>query len=384
LNQITIQHSGVPPVTEEIAAEFTERACIGTIDLFVGYDERLIDESSRDMTTFQTPYGSMQLTKLPMGWTNSVTILHDDVTEILRPEIPHVARTYIDDVIVKGLSTRCKREDGSYELLPENKNIRHFVWEHLQNMNRVLQRLKYSGATALGLKTLLCREQGMVVGHLVSYKGCQPEPKRVDIIENWGPCRDLHDVNVFLGTVGTFRMFIKNYAEVVDPINQLKRKNVTFEWSPEQEEAQEHVKNLIQSSPAPRPVKHDSPHPVILAVNTSYIAIGFYIYQHGDDRKLYYARFDSITLNKREARFSQPKRELYGLKMALQHSYYWLAGCCNLIVQTNAKYIHRMLCNPTMMPNATLNRWIEEIYMYQFDLEHVPGKNFAADGPSRQ
>jgi hypothetical protein len=287
-------------------------------------------------------------------------------------------------VLVKGPATRYELPNGDYECIPENDDVRRFVWEHLQNMNRVLQRLKYCGATASGTKTLLCGEEGMAVGHLVSYEGRKPEPKRVEIIERWGPCKDLHDVNAFLGTVGTFRMFIKGYAEIVEPINRLKRKGVAFEWGEEQEVAQARVKEMIRNSPALKPIKHDSPNPVILAVDTSYIAVGYFIYQHGDDGKLYYSRFDSITLNEREAHFSQPKRELYGLKLALQHSYYWIAGCRNLIVQTNAKYIHGMLRNPTIMPNANLNWWIEEIYMYHFDLEHVPGKNFAADGPSRR
>jgi hypothetical protein len=384
LNKVTIQQSGVPPATEELASEFAGRGCIGTIDLYVGYDERLIDEGSRDMTTFQTPFGAMRLTKLPMGWTNSVTIFHDDVTEILRPEIPFLVRVYIDDIIVKGPPTRYELEDGSYETMPGHPGVRRFVWEHLINMNRILQRLKYCHATASGTKTLICGGEGMAVGHLVSYEGRRPEPNRVGIIENWGPCKDLHDVNAFLGTVGTFRMFIKGYAEVVEPINRLKRKGVAFEWSEEQEAAQAKVKEMVRTCPALKPINYESEEPVILAVDTSYIAVGFYIYQHDESGKPFYSRFDSITLNDREARFSQPKRELYGLKLALQSSYYWLAGCRNLIVETDAKYIHGMLKNPTMMPNATINRWIEEVLMFHFDLIHVPGKTFAADGPSRR
>ena len=62
------------------------------MDLFVGYDERALALSSRDYTTFQTPYSAHRLTTLPMGWTNSVPIFHDDVTHILQPEIPHVTQ----------------------------------------------------------------------------------------------------------------------------------------------------------------------------------------------------------------------------------------------------------------------------------------------------
>ena len=72
------------------------------MDLYVGYDKRTLAESSRALTTFQTPYGAMRLTTLPMGWTNSVPIFHDDVTHILQPEIPHVTQPYINNVPVKG------------------------------------------------------------------------------------------------------------------------------------------------------------------------------------------------------------------------------------------------------------------------------------------
>jgi hypothetical protein len=88
LNAVTIQHSGVPPFTEQIAEHFAGRACGAMLDLYVGYDERILAPSSRDYTTFQTPFGALRLVTLPMGWSNSVPIFHDDVTFILQPEIP--------------------------------------------------------------------------------------------------------------------------------------------------------------------------------------------------------------------------------------------------------------------------------------------------------
>jgi hypothetical protein len=94
------------------------------LDLYVGYNERALAESSRDLTTFQTPYGALRLTTLPMGWTNSVPIFHDDVTSILLPEVPHLTVPYIDDVPIKGPRSRYQRQDGSFETIPENPGIR--------------------------------------------------------------------------------------------------------------------------------------------------------------------------------------------------------------------------------------------------------------------
>ena len=39
LNQVTIQHSGVLPFTEQLAEHFVGRACGSMLDLYVGYDE---------------------------------------------------------------------------------------------------------------------------------------------------------------------------------------------------------------------------------------------------------------------------------------------------------------------------------------------------------
>jgi hypothetical protein len=67
---------------------------------------------------------------------------------------------------------------------------------------------------------------------------------------------------------------------------------------------------------------------------------------------------------------------------ALNENRYWLAGCRRLVVETDAKYIKGMLNNPEMGPNATINRWIENVLFYHFELRHVAGKTFAADGLS--
>jgi hypothetical protein len=97
-----------------------------------------------------------------------------------------------------------------------------------------------------------------------------------------------------------------------------------------------------------------------------------------------FVKFGSITMNEREARFSQPKRELFGLKRALEASEYLLIGCRKLIIEMDAKYIDGMLNHPEMGPNATINRWIEKILMFHFTLRHVSGKTFGPDGLSRR
>jgi hypothetical protein len=135
LNAVTIAHSGVPPFTKQLAEQFAGRACIGMMDLFVGYDKCAIAESSCDLTTFQSPFGTLRLTTLPMGWTNSILIFHNDVMHILRPEIPQVTIPYINDVPVKGPASHYILLNNEFETIPENQGIRRFIWEHFQGMH---------------------------------------------------------------------------------------------------------------------------------------------------------------------------------------------------------------------------------------------------------
>jgi hypothetical protein len=94
------------------------------LDLYVGYDEQALAESSRDYTTFQSPFGALRLTTLPMGWMNSVPIFHNNITHILQSEVPHLTVPYIDDLPIKGPRSMYRRSDGSFETIPENDGIR--------------------------------------------------------------------------------------------------------------------------------------------------------------------------------------------------------------------------------------------------------------------
>jgi hypothetical protein len=98
-------------------------------------------------------------------------------------------------------------------------------------------------------------------------------------------------------------MFIRNFAHRAHHLVKLTRKGATFEFGAEQIAAQEDLKLALLSAPALRPLDYSSESPVILAVDTSYIAVGFFLCQcDSESPKAHnYNRFGSITLNEREA-----------------------------------------------------------------------------------
>ena len=186
---------------------------------------------------------------------------------------------------------------------------------------------------------------------------------------------------MFLKTIGVCRVFIKDFARLAGPLNNLLGKDVTLEWTKDHDWAMQNLQDALEDAVPLGNIDYECDNPVVLVVDTSFKAVGYYIHQEGQPSKLkkVFVKFGSITLNDREARFSQPKRELFGLKRALEVNEYLSISCRKSIVETDAKYLHGMLNHPEMGPNATINCWIEKVLMFHFTIKHVAGKSFGPE-----
>ena len=385
LNQVTIKNSGVPPVIEEVIEESAGRGIYSLIDILVGYDHRTLAPQSRDATTFQSPLGPLRLTRLPMGATNSVAIFHGDITFVLEEEIPEKARVFIDDILIKGLKTRYEIGPNQYETITMNVHIRRFVYEHLQDLHLILQRLEHARITISAKKLIVGVPEVTMLGNCITYEGRIPDESHVKKIKDWPPCQDLTQARGFLGVTGLVRMFIKDYALIAHPLTKLTRKSQDFEWGVDQVEAFSRLKEIITTYPVLRTIDYRSGRTVILSVDSSVYAVGWVLYQLDEDSKRHPVRYDSKTWSSVESRYSQAKLELLGLLVALKNSRAYIIGLKNLKVEIDAQYIKGMLNNPDQQPNATINRWIAAIKLFEFELVHVPkDKHKAPDGLSRR
>jgi hypothetical protein len=118
LNAITIRNAAVPPFVDQFVEGMAACACYSMLDLFVSYNHRSLDISSCDLTTFQSPLGTFRCTVLPQGSTNAVAIFHGDVTFLLEPEMPHVAKPFLDDTAIRGLASHFETPDGGMKPFP--------------------------------------------------------------------------------------------------------------------------------------------------------------------------------------------------------------------------------------------------------------------------
>lgn len=328
------------------------------LNLYVGYDKCSLSPEYHNLTTFQRPYGTLCLVTLPMGWANSIPIFHDNITFILQPEIPNLTIPFIDDVGMQGPATYYLLLNRTKEWIPRWNDKSLDSWEHFQDLNWVVQRIKYLEGTFSRHKLILCAENIIVVGHPCTPQGHIPDTSQVNKIANWGPCKDLSKVHSFLSAISVCRIFIPNFTKHTNALVQLMRKDIPFVFRPAQIVAQEDLKQVLLNSTALQPINYESSTPIILAVNTSPITIGFYICQEDESNpcKCYYTRFGSIPLNNRERQFLQPKLEPHSLFHALRAYKMFLIGVCNFVVEVDARYIQGMLNHPDIALSASMNR----------------------------
>ena len=385
LNGVTIRETGVPPILDEFVEAYAGRSIYSVLDMYWGFYARVLDPKSRDMTAFQTPLGVLRITSLPMGFTNSPAEFQACMVFLLEDEIPEVAGVFIDDIPVKGPVSRYLDENGEEERIKENPGIRRFMWEHLNDLHRVLHRIGEAGGTVSGKKMQLCRTDVEIVGQKCSRDGRMPTDTRTQRIQDWPTPINVTEVRGFLGLCGTVRIWIKDYSQLARPLVGLTRKDIVFSWGPAQEEAFQLLKSLVSKAPALRPIDYKCGRPVFLSVDTSIYGIGFVLSQDDEHGQRVPARYGSLPLSEVESNYSQAKLELFGLFRALKHYDLYLAGVPRLIVEVDASCIKGMLNKPSPAAKGPVNRWIKGILLYDFELVHIPGrKHKAPDALSRR
>ena len=224
-----------------------------------------------------------------------------------------------------------------------------------------------------------------ILGHKCTYQGHVLDNSKIARIRDWPTCKSLTDVWAFLGTTGFMRIWIKNYSALARPLVNLTRKGQAFVWTEEHDQAMQDLKSAIINSPSLISIDYSSERAVYLAVDSSIQGVGWILSQDCADGKRCPARFGSISWNEREARYSQPKLELYGLFRALCSLHLYLIGVHRLIVEMDAQFVKGMLSKPDVQPNTTLNRWIAAILLFDFQLVHIPAdKHHGPDGLSRR
>ncbi|RDX64684.1 Retrovirus-related Pol polyprotein, partial [Mucuna pruriens] len=91
--------------------------------------------------------------------------------------------------------------------------------------------------------------EGIVLGHQVSSRGVEVDKAKFQIITSLPNPASVREVHSFLGLVGFYRRFIKNFSRTALPLSKLLQKDVKFVFNKECIQAFKELKTRLTSTP---------------------------------------------------------------------------------------------------------------------------------------
>ncbi|MCI07071.1 hypothetical protein A2U01_0028134, partial [Trifolium medium] len=102
----------------------------------------------------------------------------------------------------------------------------------LKNLDTVLKRCVETNLVLNWEKCHFMVTEGIVLGHKISSKGIEVDKAKVEVIEKLPPPVNVKGIRSFLGYVGFYRRFIKDFSKIAKPdyavgavLRQRKNKN---------------------------------------------------------------------------------------------------------------------------------------------------------------
>ena len=164
-----------------------------SLDLKSGYWQIKLSEDSIPHSHFTIgPLGFYECVCMPFGLTNAPTTFQQLMESCLGDMHLDWCIIYLDDIII-------------FSQTPQ---------EHIQRLRGIFEKLSVTG---LKLKPSKCEffwSQISYLGHTVSRKGIEIDPKKISAIQDWPQLKTVTEVQSFLGFMNYYQMFLHRYAQI--------------------------------------------------------------------------------------------------------------------------------------------------------------------------
>ena len=155
-----------------------------------------LSPESKEKTAFSTPFGLYQFKRLPFGLANGPSTYARLIKMVLSHIPTSVAIPYIDDTIIHS----------------PNVNT------HFRDLANVLDAHLKAGLKLQPAKCQLFQSSIDYLGHRVSSEGIAPLQSHTSVIKTWPMPTNRNEIRSFLGKVGYYRRFIKDFAGLARPL----------------------------------------------------------------------------------------------------------------------------------------------------------------------
>nr|GEU65600.1 DNA-directed DNA polymerase [Tanacetum cinerariifolium] len=264
LNEATRRDHFPLPFMDQMLERLAGNEYYCFLDGFLGYFQIPIDSKDPEKTTFTCPYGTFAYRSMPFGLCNAPGTFQRCMMAIFHDMIKKNIEIFMDDFLEKS----------------------HFMVK-----------------------------EGIILSHKISKNEIEVDKAKVDVIAKLPYPTTLKGICSFLGHVGFYRRFIKDFSKIARPMTRLFEKGTPFFFSKECFEAFQILKKKLTEAPILIPPDWDLPFE--LMCDASNFAIGAVLGQRQEKhfRPIHYAR---KTMTKAESNYTTTEKEMLAVVYAFE------------------------------------------------------------------
>ena len=327
------------PRMQETMESMVGARFFSSMDLKSRFWQVRMSEKSRQYTVFTVgSLGVYEFLRMPYGLCNAPATFQRLMQGCLGELNLTYALVYLDDVIV-------------YSNTEE---------DHLRQLQAVFERFHEHGLKLKPSKCSFLRKQITFLGHEVSADGMKPGDLNLKGIAEMAPPANYTEERRFLGMTGFFRRFIKKYAHIAKPLNNIlegeasKLKSEVVTLSPDALEAFEKLKMCCMTTPVL--AFADFEKEFQLETDASSEGLGAVLSQKQEDGKWHPIAFGSRELKGGEAKYHSSKLEFLALKWAITEQFREYLQYRPFTMLTDNNLLTYILTTPNL--DALGHRWV--------------------------
>lgn len=359
LNHATLRMNYSLPRIDESLEQFKGARFFSKLDLNSGYFQIRIAEKDVPKTAFNTRFGSYQFRVLPFGLSGGPSTFMLVMNEVFRDLVDKGVIIYMDDIAVYSKTKS----------------------EHLRLLSEVFERLKKNRLFVKLSKCEFMKPSIEFLGHNISAEGVRMLSDKVKSINEWPTPRNEKHVASFLGLLGYYRRFIKDFSQIALPLSELAKEKVKFAWGPKQEGSFQKLKQIVTSDQVLTLPDYDKQ--FVVTTDASGYAVGASLQQMDDQvKRLRPVAFFSKKLSEQERRWAVYEQELLAIVLSLEEWRHYLVGRKFKLITDHQSLIH---LKKQQHLTRKQSHWVERLSDFDYEAEYLPGRsNVVADALSRR
>jgi len=347
LNSRIVKQKYPFPNIEDCISRLYNKSVFTLLDLKDSFHQIRVHENSTKYFSFATPEGQFEYNYLPFGYSEAPAEFQKRILQILNPLVRQEKLiVYMDDI-----------------LIPTET-----VEENLLLVEEVLTSLKKYKFEVNHSKCQFLKSRIEFLGYIISRNNITLSTKHTEAIDGFRVPLNVHDVQRFLGLASYFRKFIQNFAVKAKPLQELLRKNSSFDFDKKCLESFNSLKKELTTYPVLalyNPLAETELH-----TDACSSGLGGVLMQRQPSGLFAVVAYYSKSTNQAEKNYHSFELEMLAIVRAIERFHLYLYGI-NFTVVTDCNALVHAITKANLNPRIA--RWTLALQNYSFKTTHCPG-----------